>query len=57
MLSKNKVAFNITEGWYMSTFYLANGCSYFGKDGKDNSAGMIFLVIREHRQPGYGFIC
>ena len=40
MLSKNKVAFNITEGWYMSTFYLANGCSYFGKDGKDNSAGV-----------------
>ena len=40
MLSKNKVAFNITEGWYMSTFYLANGCSYFGKDGKDNSAGI-----------------
>ena len=25
MLSKNKVAFNITEGWYMSTFYIANG--------------------------------
>ena len=23
MISKNKVAFNITEGWYMSTFYLA----------------------------------
>ncbi len=40
MLSKNKVAFNITEGWYMSTFYLANGCSYFGKDGKDNAAGI-----------------
>ena len=40
MLSKNKVAFNITEGWYMSTFYLANGCSYFGKDGNDNSAGI-----------------
>ncbi len=40
MLSKNKVAFNITEGWYMSSFYLANGCTYFGKDGKDNSAGV-----------------
>ena len=21
-------------------FYLANGCTYFGKDGKDNSAGV-----------------
>ena len=40
MLEKNKVAFNITEGWYMSSFYLANGCTYFGKDGKDNSAGV-----------------
>ena len=40
MLEKNKVAFNITEGWYMSSFFLANGCKYFGKDGKDNSAGV-----------------
>lgn len=40
MLEKNKVAFNITEGWYMSSFFLANGCTYFGKDGKDNSAGV-----------------
>lgn len=31
MLEKNKVAFNITEGWYMSSFFLANGCTYFGK--------------------------
>lgn len=40
MLQKDKVAFNITEGWYMSSFFLANGCTYFGKDGKDNSAGV-----------------
>lgn len=40
MLEKDKVAFNITEGWYMSSFFLANGCTYFGKDGKDNSAGI-----------------
>ena len=40
MLAKDKVAFNITEGWYISSFFLANGCTYFGKDGKDNSAGI-----------------
>lgn len=40
MLAKDKVAFNITEGWYMSTFYIANGCTYFGKDGTDNTAGI-----------------
>lgn len=40
MLSKNKVAFNITEGWYMSSFFLANGCTYFGPDGTDNKAGV-----------------
>ena len=40
MLAKDKVAFNITEGWYMSSFFLANDCVYFGKDGKDNAAGI-----------------
>lgn len=40
MLAKDKVAFNITEGWYMSSFFLANDCAYFGKDGKDNTAGI-----------------
>lgn len=40
MLAKDKVAFNITEGWYMSSFFLANGCNYFGTNGKDNAAGI-----------------
>lgn len=40
MLAKDKVAFNITEGWYMSSFFIANGCTYFGPNGTDNSAGI-----------------
>ena len=40
MLEKDKVAFNITEGWYMSSFFLANGCTYFGSNGTDAKAGI-----------------
>ena len=50
MLAKDKVAFNITEGWYMSSFFLANDCVYFGKDGKDNAAGIDIQVIRVQMQ-------
>lgn len=40
MLEKDKVAFNITESWYMSSFFLANGCTYFGSNGTDAKAGI-----------------
>lgn len=40
MLENDKVAFNITEGWYMSSFFLANGCTYFGSNGTDAKAGI-----------------
>ena len=40
MLEKDKVAFNITEGWYMSSFFLANGCTYLGSNGTDAKAGI-----------------
>ena len=40
MLAKDKVAFNITEGWYMSSFFLANRCNYVGTNAKDNAAGI-----------------
>ncbi len=40
MLAKDKVAFNITEGWYLSSFFLANDCTYFGSNGTDAKAGI-----------------
>ncbi len=42
MLSKGKVAFPLTNSWYMGAFYLANGCTLFGEDGFDSEAGIDF---------------
>lgn len=42
MLTKAKVAFPITNSWYLPAFYLANGCTMFGKNGTDESAGIQF---------------
>ena len=42
MLTKGKVSFPVTNSWYMPAFYLANGCTMYGKDGKDESAGVQF---------------
>ena len=41
MLSKGKVAFPLTNAWYIASFYYANGCTMFG-DGTNNSAGIQF---------------
>ena len=42
MLEKGKVAFPLTNSWYMGAFYLANGCTLFGESGTDASAGINF---------------
>lgn len=42
MLSKGKVAFPLTNSWYMGAFYLANGCTLFGESGYDREAGIDF---------------
>jgi len=42
MLEKGKVAFPLTNSWYMGAFYLANGCTLFGDDGMDGAAGVEF---------------
>ena len=42
MLEKGKVAFPLTNSWYMGAFYLANGCTLFGEDGFDVAAGVDF---------------
>ncbi len=42
MLSKGKVAFPLTNSWYMGAFYLANGCTLFGENGNDSAAGINF---------------
>ena len=41
MLAKSKVAFPITNSWYIASFYTANGCTLFG-DGTDEAAGIDF---------------
>lgn len=40
MLEKGKVAIPLTDGFYSSSFYLGAGCSFFGPEGKDRSAGI-----------------
>ena len=42
MLEKGKVAFPLNNGWYNASFFLANGCTMFGEDGTDGSAGIQF---------------
>ncbi len=41
MLEKAKVAFPLTNSWYIQAFYAANGCTLFG-DGTDEAAGIDF---------------
>jgi len=42
MLSKGKVAFPLDNSWYFPAFYVGNGCTLFGPDGTDASAGLDF---------------
>lgn len=42
MLKKGKVAIPLTNSWYTGAFYLANGCTLFGEDGRDASKGIDF---------------
>lgn len=41
MLAKSKVAFPLSNSWYIASFYVANGCSLFG-NANDESAGVDF---------------
>ncbi len=41
MLEKGKVSFPFDNGWYLASFYAANGCTIFG-DGTDESKGYDF---------------
>lgn len=41
MLTKGKVSFPLTTGWYFGSFYVANGGTFFG-DGTDASKGIDF---------------
>ena len=40
MMQKGKVAFQLSNGWYIGAFYAANGATFFGKDGQDEKAGI-----------------
>lgn len=39
MLEKGHVSFPLTTAWYNASFYLGNGCTFFGPNGTDNEAG------------------
>lgn len=41
MLTKGKVAFPLTNSWYIASFFVANGGTLFG-DGTDEAAGINF---------------
>ena len=42
MLEKGKVAFPLSNSWYLASFYVANGCTLFGENGDDAAAGFDF---------------
>ena len=42
MLEKGKVAFPMTNSWYLAAYYVANGGSLFGENGTDAAAGIQF---------------
>ena len=42
MLEKGKVAFPLSNSWYIAAFYVANGCTLFGPNGGDAAAGFDF---------------
>ena len=42
MLAKGKVAFPLSNSWYIAAFYVANGCTLFGPNGGDAAAGIDF---------------
>ena len=42
MLAKAKVAFPLSNSWYIAAFYVGNGCTLFGADGSDAAAGIDF---------------
>ena len=42
MLEKGKVAIPLDNSYYLASFYVANGCTLFGADGTDASAGFDF---------------
>lgn len=39
LMAKGKVAFPLSNSWYIQAFYVANGCTLFG-DGTDEAAGI-----------------
>ena len=41
MFEKGTVAIAIDNGWYLGSFYAANGATFFGEDGQDEDAGIV----------------
>ena len=41
MLAKAKISFPLTNSWYIASFFVGNGCTFFG-DGTDEAAGIDF---------------
>ncbi len=40
MMAKHKVAFPVTNSWYLASFYVAGGATLFGDKGIDGAAGI-----------------
>ena len=40
MMSKGVVAMPLNNGWYNASFFVANGATFFGNDGQDETAGI-----------------
>lgn len=42
MLAKGPVSYPLSTAWYNASFFLANGCTAYGENGKDPDAGVQF---------------
>ncbi|MDR2373066.1 MAG: extracellular solute-binding protein [Bifidobacteriaceae bacterium] len=42
MMAKAAIAFPLDNSWYLPSFYVGNGCTLFGPEGTDASAGFDF---------------
>lgn len=53
MIEKGKVAFPLTNSWYMPAFYLANGGTMFGDNQMDEEAGIDFGGVKAAEVTNY----
>lgn len=42
LMEAGTVSFPISNSWYIASFYAADGATFFGADGQDENAGIVF---------------